>query len=117
MKYFVRWLFRRWDKPSIFGNAVVVAFVLTQVLDGLATYWGVSVMGLDIEANPVVGWVMSTMGVGLGITLVKLVAIGLGMVLYLHRIHNAVAILAVFYVIIAIIPWVYIFLTFSVLFG
>lgn len=105
-----KWLLRRWYGPSIFGNVVITAFVLTQVLDGLFTYWGVSVGGLEVEANPIVRWAMAAVGVALGLTLAKLVVIGLGTFLYLRQVHKLVAILTAFYVIFVVFPWAYLFL-------
>src|SRR5439155_11418802 len=47
--------YRRWDEPrSLFGDVMVVSFVLMQLFDGVFTYLGVSMWGPAIEANPLV---------------------------------------------------------------
>jgi hypothetical protein len=50
-------------------------------------------------------------GLGLGLTSVKLLAAGLGVALHLRRIHTPVALLTAVYVIAAILPWTYLFVT------
>jgi hypothetical protein len=104
-------LYRRWDEPkSLFGDVVVVGFVLVQLLDGIFTYLGVSIWGLGIEANPLVSSAMAVAGLGAGLAGVKIVAIGFGMLLHLRRVHNLVALLTALYFAIAILPWTAIFL-------
>jgi len=43
-------------KRSLFGRAVMLVFVLTQVADGLFTYFGIKMFGAAIERNPLVAW-------------------------------------------------------------
>ena len=105
-----RWLSRS-SPPSFFGNIAFVAFILTQFLDGVFTYKAMSAWGLGVEANPLVGWVVSVLGIGLGLTVAKLVAVGLGGSLYWKGIHNAVVSLTLIYLCVAIIRWAYLFWT------
>ena len=105
-------LYRRWDDSrSLFGDVVVLGFLSVQVLDGLFTYLGVSLWGVGIEANPVVSSAVVIAGPLAGLTVVKSVAIGLGIVLHLRRVHNLVALLTIVYFAVAILPWAAIFLT------
>ena len=107
----VEHLYKRWDNPrSLFGDFVVLAFFAAQILDGMFTYVGVSMWGPTIEANPVVSSAVAVAGLGAGLTGVKAVAIGFGMLLHLRRLHNLVALLTAIYVAIAILPWTAIFL-------
>lgn len=107
----VEHLYKRWDNSrSLFGDFVVLAFFAAQILDGMFTYVGVSVWGPTIEANPVVSSAVAAAGLGAGLTGVKAVAIGFGMLLHLRRLHNLVALLTAIYVAIAILPWTAIFL-------
>ena len=99
-------------KLKTFGNLAFVAFMLTQCFDGVFTYVGVVVWGLAAEANPVVGRMMSVMGAGFGLMLGKLVAVGFGILLHLLQLHQVVALLAVLYLLIAVLPWAYLFLVF-----
>ena len=93
-----------------FGNVAVVAFVVVQYLDGILTYFGIHVWGTGIEANPLVSSAVMLAGVGPGLAMAKLVAIGLGILLHLRRVHGMVALLTVFYVTVAIGPWTFLFL-------
>jgi hypothetical protein len=107
----VEHLSTRWDNPrSRFGDFAMLAFFTAQVLDGIFTYVGVSVWGPTIEANPLVSSAVAVAGLGAGLTGVKAVAIGLGMLLHLRRLHNLVALLTAIYVATAILPWTAIFL-------
>jgi hypothetical protein len=105
-------LYKRWDEPrSLFGDMIVLTFLLTQCLDGVFTYLGVGIWGPGIEANPLVSSAMSVVGVVYGVAFAKAVAIGFGMVLHLRRVHNLVAALTAIYVAAAILPWTALFLT------
>jgi hypothetical protein len=105
-------LYKRWEQPrSLFGDVVVLTFVLTQCLDGVFTYLGVATWGLEIEANPLISSAMGTVGVAYGVASAKAIAIGFGMVLHLRRVHNLVAALTAIYVAAAILPWTALFLT------
>ena len=104
-------LYRRWDtKRSVFGDFVVVAFVIAQCLDGVFTYLGVTFWGPGAEANPLVSSAVSLAGLGPGLAAVKLFAIGLGIALHLCRVHNLVAVLTLAYVAGALLPWTAMFL-------
>jgi hypothetical protein len=107
-----RLLCRRWDAGRcVFGDLVVLGFVLVQCLDGAFTYLGVTMWGPGIEANPLVSAAVATAGLGAGLAGAKLMAIGFGILLHLRRVHNLVALLTAVYVATAIVPWTAIFLT------
>ncbi len=75
---------RRWDTPRcVFGDVVVLAFVLAQGLAGVFTYLGVSFWGLGAEGNPLVSSAVLVAGLGPGLAGVKLFAVGLGIALHL----------------------------------
>ena len=88
------------------GNVVLVMFLVTQVCDGVLTYVGVRVFGPGIEANPVLAWLMATLGQGLALATAKTGAGAIGIGLHLSGVHRVVAGLAAFYVIVAILPWI-----------
>jgi hypothetical protein len=90
---------------STFGDIAVLVFLLAQGLDGVLTYVGVSVYGLHMEGNPLIGWLMMTMGEGPALATAKLTAGMFGIALHLSAVHKAVALLAAFYVVVAIVPW------------
>jgi hypothetical protein len=104
-------LYRRWDTPRcLFGDVVVIAFLLAQCLDGVFTYLGVSLWGLGAEGNPLVSSAVVVAGLGPGLAGVKLFAVGLGISLHLCRVHNLLALLTAIYVAGAILPWTAMFL-------
>ena len=96
-----------WRSPSRerFGNAVIILFFLAQALDGALTYVGVSLLGRDVEGNPLLHWLMGAAGQGAALALAKLAAAGFGIVLHLASVHRAVAILTVLYISAAVVPW------------
>lgn len=104
---------RAWPRfpDTMFGNIAVVAFVIVQYMDGALTYLGVHVWGASIEANPLVSSAVSLAGVGGGLAIAKLTAIGLGITLHLRRVHTVVALLTAFYIAVAIVPWTLLFLS------
>ena len=75
------------------------------------TYMGVGIWGPAIEANPLISSAMAIAGVVAGVGGAKLVAIGLGILLHLRRIHNLVALLTAIYFTAAVLPWTALLLT------
>jgi hypothetical protein len=96
-----------------FGDLAVVVFIVVQCLDGVLTYLGMHTWGLSIEANPLVSSAVSYAGVGTGLAATKAFAVGLGMMLHLRRVHIVVALLSLFYIAVAILPWTLAFLTYA----
>ena len=101
----------RSTKDGLFGNLAVLGFLSVQCLDGILTYLGISIWGQSIEANPLVRSAVEFAGLGVGLTGVKLAAASLGMMLHLRRIHLPVAMLTAIYLVGAILPWSYLFLS------
>src|SRR5262245_34764059 len=94
-----------------FGDIAVVTFMVVQALDGILTYMGVHIWGPSVEANPLISSAVSFAGVGTGVAIAKLFAVGLGMILHLRRVHGVVALLTAFYLAVAIVPWAMLFLS------
>lgn len=91
---------------SWFGDLALVVFLLTQASDGVLTYVGVRTFGLGVEGNPLITWLMMLLGHGPGLATAKLAAGGFGIVLHLCDVHKAVALLAGFYMVAAVGPWI-----------
>ena len=91
---------------SIFGDVIVIAFLLAQAFDGIFTYVGVVVYGSGIEANPLLAALMVHLGHGAALMTAKAIAGCLGIGLHLRGIHSAVAVLVGFYLTAAIVPWI-----------
>lgn len=90
---------------TMFGDLAIVLFLIAQASDGVLTYVGVATYGISIEANPLIAWLMATMGQGMALATAKVTAATFGMALHLVAVHKAVAVLAVFYLAVAVIPW------------
>jgi hypothetical protein len=105
-------LYKPWDYArSRFGDVMVISFVCVQFLDGLFTYFGIRLFGLQIEGNPIISSAVAFAGLGPGLAGTKGIAIAFGMVLHLKRIHTLIAVLTVFYLAVAILPWAVLLLT------
>ncbi len=91
---------------ATFGNLAIVLFIAAQAADGVLTFVGIKFLGLHMEGNPVLGWLMEETGSGCGLLIAKGVAVFLGLMLHLSQVHKAVMVLAVFYLSIAVLPWV-----------
>jgi uncharacterized membrane protein len=92
-------------RRSLFGDIILIAFLLAQCFDGVFTYVGVTSFGVGIEANPLLAALMGTLGHGSALLFAKLLAAALGIGLHLQRVHAAVAMLTGFYLYVAIVPW------------
>ena len=112
---------RQWPERALaftqserFGNTVIILFFLSQALDGALTYVGISLLGRDIEGNPLLHWLMGAAGYGPALALAKVSAAGFGIVLHLASVHRAVALLTLLYLSAAVVPWMAVLaLTFS----
>ena len=84
---------------------IFAAFLLTQILDGILTYVGVSIFGIAAEGNPILAYLMSSYGQAFALATAKLVAGLCGVALYLLAVDRLLAALTLVYVAAAIIPW------------
>lgn len=90
---------------SVFGDVALVVFLLAQASDGVLTYVGVHSFGLAAEGNPLIAWLMGSLGPGPGLFMAKLTAVCFGIVLHVSGVHRAVAALSGFYALVAVGPW------------
>ncbi len=104
-------VWRAQARRSVFGDVVLLVFLLAQCFDGVFTYVGVTSFGVGIEANPIIAAMMAHMGHGAALMGAKALAGVLGICLHLRQVHSAVAVLALFYLTVAVIPWM------TILFG
>ena len=96
---------------TLFGELMLVLFLLAQCFDGVLTYVGVKTFGVGVEANPLIAALMLEFGAGAALVGAKVTASVLGIALHLREVHGAVAALTLFYLAIAIAPWAAILLT------
>jgi uncharacterized Tic20 family protein len=93
-------------RRSWFGDVALVVFLLAQACDGVLTYVGVSTYGARMEGNPLLVWLMTTVGLGAAVATAKTAAGAFGIALHLTSVHRVVAVLAAFYVAVAVLPWI-----------
>lgn len=92
--------------PRMIGHQLVfAAFLLTQVLDGVLTYTGVSALGVGAEGNPLLAWLMTSYGEVIALAGAKIVAAACGVALYILAVDRLLAILTLVYIGAALIPW------------
>src|SRR2546427_5473283 len=94
------------DRRSLFGDAVLLAFLAAQFCDGAFTYVGVHHFGLGIEANPIVGWYIAVLGICYALLATKGLAVACAAVLHLFARHRVIGLVPLFYLAIALRPWV-----------
>jgi hypothetical protein len=90
------------------GELVILLFFVVQALDAGLTYWGIMRFGRSIEANPLLAQLMAALGDGPALVSAKCAAAGFGMVLHLTQVHRIVAVLTLFYLVAAVIPWMWV---------
>jgi hypothetical protein len=93
------------SQRSRFGEAVLLAFLVAQVCDGVCTYVGVHAFGTGIEANPIVAWYITGLGVVTALIAVKGLAFSCAALLYYLACHRTLAALAALYAVAAVVPW------------
>lgn len=95
----------RTRNAPFFGNLVIVLFLCAQVLDGVFTYMGIRAFGHGVEANPLIAWLIVTMGPVGALASAKAAAIVAGAFLHLADVHGVIAALTGIYLLLAIGPW------------
>ncbi|MBA3949180.1 MAG: hypothetical protein H0X44_04465 [Acidobacteria bacterium] len=92
--------------PRMLGHQLVfAAFLLTQILDGILTYAGISAFGIAAEGNPLLGWLMASYGELIALAGAKILAAGCGVALYILAVDRLIAVLTLVYIGAALIPW------------
>ena len=87
------------------GIAAVALFAAVQAADGILTLAGVARFGMSVESNPLIALSMMIFGAAPTLSFAKLGAVVLATVLHGVRWHLALALLTIFYVFVAVLPW------------
>ena len=90
---------------SLFGDAIFGIFLLAQFCDGALTYLGIHAFGPAIEANPIVAWYVGAVGIGVGILVMKMLAVACAMLLHVSARHRTIGLLTLGYLVLAVWPW------------
>jgi hypothetical protein len=93
------------SRRSRFGDAMLVAFIVAQALDGILTYVGITTFGTSAEANPVVAWYVTTFGAVIGLAAIKGLAVACAAALHLNARHFTLGGLTLLYIAAAVVPW------------
>jgi len=92
------------------GIAAVALFAAVQVADGVLTVAGVARFGPTVESNPILAQSIDAIGAATTLTIAKTFAVVMGTILHGTRWHLALALLTIFYVFAAVIPWTWLLL-------
>ena len=92
--------------PSQQARLVLAIFILTQVMDGALTYWGVSRFGVQIEFNSWLASLMTAVGPAPALLAAKAVACGCGFVLFVTTSFRVLAVATGWCLGFAVVPWV-----------
>ena len=92
-------------RERVFGHAMLLAFLVVQVLDGVMTYLGVMTYGVQVEGNPIVAWYIGELGVGLAMTATKGFAAVCAAMLHYYSRHRTLGLLTILYLAAAVWPW------------
>lgn len=87
------------------GLAAVALFSAVQLADGVLTAEGVARFGLAMESNPVIAMSIAAVGAGATLSIAKMIAVGGAIGLHGCRCHLILALLTIFYVLVAVLPW------------
>jgi hypothetical protein len=98
-------LLRVSPERSRFGDVVLVVFLVAQMLDGVFTYLGVKTFGPSAEGNPLLSWLMLSVGEGPALAGAKVMAGSFGIALHLTAVHKTIAVLTLIYLFAAVLPW------------
>lgn len=90
---------------NLLGNIAVTCFIIVQLADWFATYQGLIRFGTEIEANPLLRFLMERYDIVFALTSAKLAATIAGSFLHLFNRHLEVASLTLIYTWFALIPW------------
>lgn len=87
------------------GAAMFAAFLVVQIADGVLTFSGVARFGLAMESNPLLATAIATLGAAATLSIAKTIAVLLAVVLHGWRCHATLALLTLFYAVVAVLPW------------
>jgi hypothetical protein len=92
---------------------VLAVFILTQVLDGTLTYWGVSRLGLAVESNAYLLSLMEAIGTAPALIAAKVLAVACGFILFSTTSFRVLAVATGWCLGFAVVPWLVLFTAFA----
>ena len=91
------------------ATIVLAVFILTQVLDGALTYWGVTRFGLAVESNAYLLELMQSMGPAQALIAAKTLAVVCGLILFSTTSFRVLAVATGWCFGFAVVPWLVLF--------
>ena len=88
------------------ATAVFAIFLTVQILDGLLTYAGVTMLGIEAEGNALLATTIRAIGAPRALLAAKLLACVCGYILFRTQSYRALAVAAGLYIGVAIVPWI-----------
>jgi hypothetical protein len=85
---------------------ILAIFIVTQLLDGALTYWGVTRYGVNLEMNSLLAATIREIGPGAALFAAKGLACMCGIVLYVNLYLRPLAAVAGLCLGVAVIPWI-----------
>jgi hypothetical protein len=95
------------------ARVVLAIFVVTQLLDGVLTYWGVSRFGVQLEFNSWLATLMTAIGPGSALIAAKALACFCGFVLFATTSFRVLAIATGWCLGFAVVPWIALAIAFA----
>ena len=92
---------------------VLAVFILTQLLDGALTYWGVTTFGLAVESNAYLLTLMESIGPAQALIAAKMVAVVCGFILFSTTSFRVLAVATGWCLGFAVVPWLVLFTAFA----
>jgi hypothetical protein len=92
---------------------VLAVFILTQLLDGALTYWGVTKFGLAVESNAYLLSLMESIGTGPALIAAKVLAVACGFILFSTTSFRVLAVATGWCLGFAVVPWLVLFTAFA----
>jgi uncharacterized protein DUF5658 len=89
------------------GISAVALFAAVQIADGILTLVGIGRFGPAVESNPLLSLSIMALGPGAALSIAKVSAVVLATILHSTRSHLVLALLTVFYVFGAVLPWMW----------
>ncbi len=94
-----------------YATSVLGVFLVAQVLDGVLTYRGVSILGVAAEANVLLAMAIEAIGAARALLSAKLLTSACGCILYCGGFYRLLEVSTGIYIGMAVIPWMTIMLS------
>jgi hypothetical protein len=95
------------------ARIILGLFILTQLLDGALTYWGVTKFGIGVESNTWLASLMESIGPGSALVAAKGLAVACGFILFATTSFRVLTVATGWCLGFAVVPWMILFTAFG----